>query len=71
MRRYLFPAIAVTILVAGLLLTSVYTSRELDSTHQTAGSPTTRDNNSGGTLATGGGPAPRDDGKPPAPENRP
>jgi hypothetical protein len=70
-RRYLFPAVAFAIVIFGLMAYSFYTSGVIDGAQRTTTAPTSGENQSVIRSATGEKTTPGDDGKPPAPENRP
>ena len=70
-RTYIFPIIAFAIIVFGLLTYSSYTSGVIDGAQRTTTAPTSGENRSVTAPVTVEKMAPGDDGKPPAPENRP
>ena len=70
-RNYLIPIIAFPLVIFGLLTYSAYTSGVIDGAQKTTTAPTSGENRSVTAPATGEKITPGDDGKPPAPENRP
>ena len=70
-RNYLFPLVAFAIVIFGLLAYSSYTSGVIDGVQKTTTAPTSGENRSVTAPATSEKMTPGDDGKPPAPENRP
>lgn len=69
--KYLFPAVAFAIVIFGLMAYSFYTAGTIDGAQRTTTAPTSGENQSVTVPATGEKMTSGDDGKPPAPENRP
>lgn len=72
-RKFMFPAVAVALVIVGLLIASFYTGRTIDAHQNTTSGPTTAETGQmgSGTEEAGQGQTKGDDQKPPAPAARP